>query len=150
MNWSKQCLSILVNISIAKQSHPFILRWTGSPCCCYFLQSCVNYLPSFDLIIKACLRRCTMHSPHNNMWEVSCLSALLKVCVAYDISSRTKGEFVHQSNTGALKKTNLLSFWDFYRCKWISVTEFLMQTYFCNNIYYKMCSFPLLLKISYG
>jgi len=50
------------------------------------------------------------------MREVSCLSALLSDVVPV-MTGRTKAEFVHQSNTGGLKKTNLLSFWDFYRCK---------------------------------
>lgn len=44
-----------VNYNIAKQSCPFVLTWTGSACCCCFLQSCVNYLLNFDMIIKACL-----------------------------------------------------------------------------------------------
>lgn len=41
-------------------------------------------------------------------------SALLNVGVAYGIQ-QNGGDFVYQSNTAALKKKKLLSFWGFYR-----------------------------------
>lgn len=47
-----------VNISVVKQSHPFILRQTGSSCCCSFLLNLADYVLNYSLIRKTCLSTC--------------------------------------------------------------------------------------------